>query len=54
MVPVHWDNFETRLTNPPVVEKTDRERLDDLIAAVRRVSPRSRVLVPEYHTAYRF
>ncbi|MEU3452936.1 MBL fold metallo-hydrolase [Micromonospora sp. NPDC006766] len=54
VVPVHWDNFETPLTNPPAVDKSDRERLDDLIAAVRRVSPRSRVLVPEYHTAYRF
>jgi len=54
VVPVHWDNFETPLTNPPVVERSDRERLDDLIAAVRRVSPRSRVLVPEYHTAYHF
>ncbi|SCL45686.1 MBL fold metallo-hydrolase [Micromonospora eburnea] len=54
VVPVHWDNFETPLTNPPVVEKTDRERLEDLITAVQRVSPRSRVLVPEYHTAYHF
>ncbi|WP_406037245.1 MBL fold metallo-hydrolase [Micromonospora sp. NBC_00898] len=54
VVPVHWDNFETDLTNPPTVAPSDRERLDDLIAAVRRVSPRSRVLVPEYHTAYHF
>lgn len=54
VVPVHWDNFETRLTNPPAVAESDRKRLDDLVAAVRRVSPRSRVLVPEYHTAYRF
>ncbi|MFR9778910.1 MBL fold metallo-hydrolase [Micromonospora sp. MS34] len=54
VVPVHWDNFETPLTNPPTVAESDRKRLDDLIAAVRRVSPRSRVLVPEYHTAYHF
>ncbi|WNM40852.1 MBL fold metallo-hydrolase [Micromonospora halotolerans] len=54
VVPVHWDNFETPLTNPPTVAPNDRKRLDDLIAAVRRVSPRSRVLVPEYHTAYHF
>ncbi|WP_199737023.1 MBL fold metallo-hydrolase, partial [Micromonospora solifontis] len=54
VVPVHWDNFETPLTNPPTVAESDRKRLDDLIAAVRRVSPRSRVLLPEYHTAYRF
>ncbi|TDC43073.1 MBL fold metallo-hydrolase [Micromonospora sp. KC213] len=54
VVPVHWDNFETPLVNPPVVAPNDRRRLDDLIAAVRRVSPRSRVLVPEYGVAYRF
>ncbi|NES30839.1 MBL fold metallo-hydrolase [Micromonospora terminaliae] len=54
VVPVHWDNFETPLTNPPTVAPTDRQRLDDLIAAVRKASPRSRVLVPEYHTAYHF
>ncbi|WBC14241.1 MBL fold metallo-hydrolase [Micromonospora sp. WMMA1998] len=54
VVPVHWDNFETPLTNPPTVAENDRARLDALVAEVRRVSPRSRVLVPEYHTAYRF
>ncbi|MEH0986094.1 MBL fold metallo-hydrolase [Micromonospora sp. CPCC 205556] len=54
VVPVHWDNFETDLTNPPTVAPNDRQRLDDLIAAVREVSPRSRVLVPEYLTAYHF
>ncbi|MFC0005625.1 MBL fold metallo-hydrolase [Micromonospora siamensis] len=54
VVPVHWDNFETGLTNPPRVEPNDRKRLDALIEEVRRVSPRSRVLVPEYHTAYHF
>ncbi|WP_328424021.1 MBL fold metallo-hydrolase [Micromonospora sp. NBC_00389] len=54
VVPVHWDNFETGLQNPPVVAPADRQRLDDMIAAVRRISPRSRVLVPEYETAYHF
>ncbi|WP_433537225.1 MBL fold metallo-hydrolase [Micromonospora sp. CA-249363] len=54
VVPVHWDNFETELRNPPVVAPADRDRLDDMIAAVRRISPRSRVLVPEYETAYHF
>ncbi|MEU5942405.1 MBL fold metallo-hydrolase [Micromonospora sp. NPDC047548] len=54
VVPVHWDNFETPLTNPPTVHPTDRRRLDDLVAAVRRASPRTRVLVPEYGTAYHF
>ncbi|MEU8167805.1 MBL fold metallo-hydrolase [Micromonospora sp. NPDC049004] len=54
VVPVHWDNFETPLQNPPVVAPADRDRLDAMIAAVRRISPRSRVLVPEYETAYHF
>ncbi|MET8230274.1 MBL fold metallo-hydrolase [Micromonospora sp. NPDC005298] len=54
VVPVHYDNFETALKNPPPVAPTDRTRLDDMIAAVRRISPRSRVLVPEYETAYHF
>ncbi|MBM7492719.1 L-ascorbate metabolism protein UlaG (beta-lactamase superfamily) [Micromonospora luteifusca] len=54
VVPVHYDNFETRLQNPPVVAPTDRPRLDDMIAAVRRISPRSRIVVPEYETAYHF
>ncbi|MBQ0894472.1 MBL fold metallo-hydrolase [Micromonospora sp. U56] len=54
VVPVHWDNFETPLVNPPVVGPADRRRLDDLVAAVRRASPRTRVLVPEYGTAYHF
>ncbi|WP_433118201.1 MBL fold metallo-hydrolase [Micromonospora sp. CA-246542] len=54
VVPVHWDNFETPLRNPPAVAPADRARLDDMIAAVRRISPRSRVLVPEYETAYHF
>ncbi|MFG3421283.1 MBL fold metallo-hydrolase [Micromonospora sp. NPDC048063] len=54
VVPVHFDNFETELRNPVPVAPKDRERLDGLVAAVRRVSPRSRVVVPEYHTAYHF
>ncbi|MEV5690908.1 MBL fold metallo-hydrolase [Micromonospora globbae] len=54
VVPVHFDNFETELRNPPTVADDDRKRLDQLIAAVRASSPRSRVVVPEYHTAYHF
>ncbi|MEU4380298.1 MBL fold metallo-hydrolase [Micromonospora echinofusca] len=54
VVPVHFDNFETELRNPVPVAPSDRERLDALVAAVRRVSPRSRVIVPRYHTAYHF
>ncbi|WP_433129960.1 MBL fold metallo-hydrolase [Micromonospora sp. CA-240977] len=54
VVPVHYDNFETALQNPPSVAPADRTRLTEMIAAVRRISPRSRVLVPEYETAYHF
>jgi L-ascorbate metabolism protein UlaG (beta-lactamase superfamily) len=54
IVPVHWDNFETPLENPPTVSPSDRKRLDGFVAAVRRVAPRSRVLLPEYLTPYTF
>jgi L-ascorbate metabolism protein UlaG (beta-lactamase superfamily) len=49
VVPVHWDNFETPLANPPrVQDEATRVRLRRLVEEVRRVSPRSRVLVPTY------
>ncbi|WP_052848824.1 MBL fold metallo-hydrolase [Streptomyces avicenniae] len=55
VVPVHWDNFEVPLTNPPLVpDDATRRRLDDFRAAVRRVAPRSRVVMPEYLTPYGF
>ncbi|MBM0274669.1 MBL fold metallo-hydrolase [Micromonospora tarensis] len=54
VVPVHYDNFETALENPPSVAETDRTRLNEMVAAIRRISPRSRVLVPEYEQAYHF
>ncbi|HEX5540887.1 MAG TPA: MBL fold metallo-hydrolase [Micromonospora sp.] len=54
VVPVHWDNFEVPLQNPPRVEPTDRQRLDALIREVRRVSSRTRVIIPEYGAPYRF
>lgn len=54
VVPVHWDDFETELTNPPPVAPNDRDRLDRFVAEVRRVAPRTRVLVPEYLTPYTF
>ncbi|MFI7278033.1 MBL fold metallo-hydrolase [Streptomyces sp. NPDC049879] len=55
VVPVHWDNFEVALANPPAVpdEETGR-RLEAFKAAVRRVAPRSRIVMPEYLTPYRF
>lgn len=54
VVPVHWDNFETPLANPPSVAAGDKDRLDALVAAVRRASPRSQVVVPAYDTPYTF
>lgn len=54
VVPVHWDNFEVALVNPPTVGPKDKERLDLFVGAVRRAAPRTRVLVPEYLTPYTF
>jgi L-ascorbate metabolism protein UlaG (beta-lactamase superfamily) len=54
VVPVHWDNFETPLTNPPPATANDRARLDDFRAAVRAVAPRTRIVLPEYLTPYTF
>ncbi len=51
VVPVHWDNFEVPLANPPrPLDETTAVRLRTLVAEVRRLSPRSRVVVPEYLT----
>jgi hypothetical protein len=52
VVPVHWDNFETELTNPPPVTKTDQDRLDKFLTAVRKAAPRTRILLPQYLTPY--
>ncbi|OJF10205.1 MBL fold metallo-hydrolase [Couchioplanes caeruleus] len=54
VVPVHWDNFETPLKNPPVVAPADRDRLDAFLAAIRAASPHTRILRPEFRTPYRF
>ncbi len=49
VVPVHWDDFESPLRNPPQpLDDTTRERLDELMEQVGRVSPRSRVVLPRY------
>lgn len=54
IVPVHWDNFETPLNNPPAATPDDRKRLDAFVTAVRKVAPRSKILLPEYLTPYTF
>jgi L-ascorbate metabolism protein UlaG (beta-lactamase superfamily) len=54
VVPVHWDNFETPLTNPPPVTAGDQLQLQKFTAAVRAVAPGTRVLQPRYLTPYTF
>ncbi|AVT29226.1 MBL fold metallo-hydrolase [Plantactinospora sp. BC1] len=54
VVPVHWDNFETELRNPPPIAPADRPRLEAMITTIRKASPRSRIVVPEYLTGYTF
>lgn len=54
VVPVHWDNFEQPLRNPPPVNEGDARRLAAFVAAVRRVAPRTRVVVPDYLTDHTF
>jgi hypothetical protein len=54
VVPVHWDDFEVELRNPPTTTPTDQDRLDLFLAAVRKAAPRTRILLPEYLTPYTF
>jgi L-ascorbate metabolism protein UlaG (beta-lactamase superfamily) len=54
VVPVHWDNFEEPLRNPPPIMDSDAQRLNAFIDTVRRVSRRTRVVVPRYLTDYTF
>lgn len=54
VVPVHWDNFETSLSNPPTTTPHDQKRLDAFLAAIRKTAPRTRILLPEYLAPYTF
>jgi L-ascorbate metabolism protein UlaG (beta-lactamase superfamily) len=54
VVPVHWDNFEAELHNPPTVTPSDQGKLDRFVTAVRQTAPRTRILLPEYLTPYTF
>ncbi|WJV44819.1 MBL fold metallo-hydrolase [Streptomyces flavofungini] len=49
IVPVHWDDFERPLAEPPRKVGTD---LDDFVTQVRDLSPASRLVVPDYETRY--
>jgi L-ascorbate metabolism protein UlaG (beta-lactamase superfamily) len=54
VVPVHWDNFEVELRNPPTVGPRDQARLDLFLDAVRKFAPHTRIVRPEYLTPYTF
>ncbi|MEI5103036.1 MBL fold metallo-hydrolase [Streptomyces sp. PmtG] len=49
LVPVHWDDFEKPLSQPP---RKDGTGLDDFLAQARAASPGSRIVVPDYETVY--
>jgi L-ascorbate metabolism protein UlaG (beta-lactamase superfamily) len=48
VIPVHWDNFESPLQNPPRTAEPSGEQLHSFVAEVRRVAPATRVLLPKY------
>jgi hypothetical protein len=50
VVPVHWDNFEESLSEPP--RRDPSMDLDGFLAQVHRESPASRIVVPDYRTVY--
>jgi L-ascorbate metabolism protein UlaG (beta-lactamase superfamily) len=54
VVPVHWDDFEVELRNPPTVGPRDQARLDLFLDAVRKFAPHTRIVRPEYLTPYTF
>ncbi|MCO5987834.1 MBL fold metallo-hydrolase [Actinoallomurus spadix] len=54
IVPVHWDDFETPLTNPPKPDPQVEPHLDAFVSTVRKVSPRSEIVLPSYLTPYHF
>ncbi|MFF0751836.1 MBL fold metallo-hydrolase [Streptomyces sp. NPDC004267] len=51
VIPVHWDDFETPLTNPAVHDSS--MDLDGLVAQVRELAPRTRLIPPEHLTPMR-
>ncbi|GAA4206915.1 hypothetical protein GCM10022252_69820 [Streptosporangium oxazolinicum] len=54
VVPVHWDNFEVELRNPSRTDEKSRKSLAELVAAVRGVSPKAKVVIPDYLTPHTF
>lgn len=50
VVLVHWDDFESPLSNPPLAAESTEIPMVGLIEQIRRLSPRTEVVVPEYRT----
>ncbi|WP_242504598.1 MBL fold metallo-hydrolase [Promicromonospora panici] len=50
VVLVHWDDFESPLANPPRAGETTRVRMAALTEQIGRISPGTRVVLPEYGT----
>ncbi len=50
VVPVHWDHFERPLGGSPV--RDPAMDLDAFLAQVEKASPATRIVVPDYRTAY--
>ncbi|GAA2077700.1 hypothetical protein [Actinomadura alba] len=54
IVPVHWDNFEVALKNPPIPDTVVKPHLDFFVETVRKISPRTKVIIPSYRTPHTF
>ncbi|GAB2601740.1 MBL fold metallo-hydrolase [Streptomyces capparidis] len=52
VVPVHWDNFETSIEDPVLADPT--MRLAETVDQIRRLSPGTQIVMPQYLTPYRF
>lgn len=50
VVPVHWDNFERPLSGPPL--RDPAADVDAFVAQVRHACPATRVVVPDYRSAW--
>lgn len=48
VIPVHWDDFESPLRNPPRPADTTGDQLRRFLAEVRRVAPQTRIIRPGY------
>ncbi|MGW5350990.1 MBL fold metallo-hydrolase [Streptomyces sp. NPDC004031] len=52
VVPVHWDDFETPLSQPP--RRDPSVNWPAFLQQIRETSPASRVVLPDYLTPYHF